>query len=322
MSRIVELTKRRDEAVAQEYFGRERRLAAHGEHPCQVTVSTSAIASRFLQEGAGTIAREIQLEALTEDVLHFWSTRPRTRIECYANIRSVEDIIVDPWFVEECGRPSVTVLLRRVTIGDYVVMPDHAQIMPEDIDEVNRKAVHDEIWFEPCIRAYPSWVLEIMNVGHVNSHMLDTISPGLDSEEFEFRRCVGDGRSMCAALRRNGLRTNRYGRDRNCPMNPGWRTRVDGGGWSTFTTSSSITKEAGAKMSITGPRTPGEAVPTMEPSSPGLDSGLGRSPKSTWSWWPSIVIRSTSRLWRRRTRPRVCGYRTSLGQTTGALSKE
>jgi hypothetical protein len=41
--------------------------------------------------------------------------------------------------VEECRGPSVSVLLRKVTIGDHITMPDHAQILAEDIDDVNSK---------------------------------------------------------------------------------------------------------------------------------------------------------------------------------------
>jgi hypothetical protein len=46
-----------------------------------------------------------------------------------------------------------------------------------------------------------------------NSHMLDTVSAGLNSEELEFRRCVGEelSRSMRTGLRHSGFRAKCFG---------------------------------------------------------------------------------------------------------------
>jgi hypothetical protein len=139
--------KRRDKDVARQYFDQVRRVALHGGRECQDTVFASAVASGFLQEGSDTIRREIQFGALKEDEFLFWPARPEDKNEHYANIRSIQEIIVDPWFREEMGRPSVAALLRKVTVGGYVIIPERAQIKPEDIDDINSKAANDRRWF-------------------------------------------------------------------------------------------------------------------------------------------------------------------------------
>jgi hypothetical protein len=211
---------------------RDERVRTMGEPQCQTLASGSVIARGFLQEGADVIAREIQLNDLSEDLLHFWAEPPRNGAEYYANIKRVSAIVVDPWFALECGRPSITALLKKITIGDYVAMPGHAQVWAESIEDVNKRAVQDRQWCEPHIEPYPGWRLEIMNMDYSNCRMLDNTAAGLATDEPHFRNVVDDEltHSVCANLRRNGFRAEYFGQGQDCRGNPGWRTYLDRGG--------------------------------------------------------------------------------------------
>jgi hypothetical protein len=54
----------------------ERSVALDGLADCEETVSSSVLVRGFLQEGAAPLACNVQLQQLSEELLHFWDELP------------------------------------------------------------------------------------------------------------------------------------------------------------------------------------------------------------------------------------------------------
>jgi hypothetical protein len=79
-------------------------------------------------------------------------------------VRSIAEILEDPWFAEEAGRPSIAVLLRKATVGDYVFMPDHEEIWKENLTAINKDAGRaDKQAIDPSIKATKGGVMEMIS---------------------------------------------------------------------------------------------------------------------------------------------------------------
>jgi hypothetical protein len=89
---------------------------------------------------------------------------PTTEGEYVINVRDVVDVVGDPGFAEEAGRPSIIALLRNLAVGDYTSMPDHGKIWQEDLTAIKKAAEkEDQQIMDPRIKASRGWVLEIMS---------------------------------------------------------------------------------------------------------------------------------------------------------------
>jgi proteasome assembly chaperone (PAC2) family protein len=67
-----------------------------------------------------------------------------------------QDILVGPWFATENGRPSITALIGKIMLGDYVLVPDNEEIWAED--------------FTPHICAKKGWIMEMMSATLYGTH--------------------------------------------------------------------------------------------------------------------------------------------------------
>jgi hypothetical protein len=161
---------------------------------------------------------------------------PATVGAFYDTVKCISVIIADPWFVNESNQPSITAFLRKITVGDYAIMPSRQQIWAEDIDQINESAVRDRQIFEPCVKAHESWRLEMMSMDYSNCEQLagDTVpDAGITPDERKFRNSVNDelGHSLTANLHHSGFRTPLWSAEALKPGNSSWKTQLDTGGW-------------------------------------------------------------------------------------------
>jgi hypothetical protein len=101
------------------------------------TVSSEVFSRRELLEYV--IRRRSRLCRKNADISSLKDSLP-TKIVFLDNVRNVQDILVDPWFADENGRPSITALLRRIMLGDYVLVPGHEDIWRENFPLINQNA--------------------------------------------------------------------------------------------------------------------------------------------------------------------------------------
>jgi hypothetical protein len=84
----------------------------------------SVIARGFLCEGADRICHAAQLEDLREVVQHFYPERdlPTNKLEYRDKVRSFADVAEDPWFNQEGGLRSIAALVKKIPVGDHVLL--------------------------------------------------------------------------------------------------------------------------------------------------------------------------------------------------------
>jgi hypothetical protein len=114
---------RRARAVHDLYVKYNESVEDHGPADCLDEVLSGPLVRGFLHEGAADICHQSQIKALSDDRRHFYPEgQPTARAEFLNNVRSVQDIPEDPWFATENGRPSIAVLIRKIIVGDYVLV--------------------------------------------------------------------------------------------------------------------------------------------------------------------------------------------------------
>jgi biotin synthase-related radical SAM superfamily protein len=61
---------------------------------------------------------------LSEVVEHFYpeGELPTNKAECISKVRPLEDICDDPWFHEEAGMTSIVALIKKIDVGDHVLV--------------------------------------------------------------------------------------------------------------------------------------------------------------------------------------------------------
>jgi hypothetical protein len=65
-----------------------------------------------------------QLRDLSEVVQHFYPENdlPTNKEEYRDKVRNFADIVEEPWFNREAGLPSITALIKKIPVGDRVVL--------------------------------------------------------------------------------------------------------------------------------------------------------------------------------------------------------
>jgi hypothetical protein len=131
---------------------------------------------------------------------------------------------------------AIAALLRKITVGDYVLMPDREEIWEEDLVGVNEDAGRaDKPVIDPSIKATEGWVVEMMSLSKPNCDKIASGDvPGADlppadrqgheavREELD-RRVIGN-------LRHHVIKVPELDRGAT-----GWlprkRLNMDAGGW-------------------------------------------------------------------------------------------
>jgi hypothetical protein len=174
---------RRAKAIHDLYVKYDKSVEDHGPANCLDEVLSDPLVRAFLHEGAADICHQSQIKALSDDHKHFYPEgQPTTKAEFPNNVRSVQDILEDPWFTTENGRPSITALIRKIMVGDYVLVPGNDEIRAENVGWINQNAAQfDGQTITPHICAKKGWVMEMMSLEKPN---VDKISswdtPGRD----------------------------------------------------------------------------------------------------------------------------------------------
>jgi hypothetical protein len=145
-----------------------RSLEDHEEDECLQEVLSDPLVRGFLHKGAADICHQKQLKPLSAHRKHFYpeGQPPRNKKEYINNVRNVQDILNDPWFTEENGRPSITALLGKVMVGNFVLEPNNDIVdrWQESSDHVEKNAVqYDGQAIAPPICANKGWTMEMMS---------------------------------------------------------------------------------------------------------------------------------------------------------------
>jgi hypothetical protein len=115
---------RRSKRVHDLYTQCEASAYSHGQASCVGQFQQSVIARGFLREGADRICHAAQLKDLSEVVHHFYPEHdfPTNKQEYKDKVRSFADIAEDPWFNQEGGLRSITALVKKIPVGDHVLL--------------------------------------------------------------------------------------------------------------------------------------------------------------------------------------------------------
>jgi hypothetical protein len=130
---------------------------------------------------------------------------PTTEEEYETKIRDPAEFFFDDAFSTENGRPSISMLIKNLPVGDYALLPNHEDIKQED----NVLAGDDYHIMEKCVTATDGWKLELMSTDERN---LDWIASGdvpdtiagpqrVKREKVRKELC----RSIAGNLRHNGM---------------------------------------------------------------------------------------------------------------------
>jgi hypothetical protein len=232
---------RRSERVHDLYVAYEKSVTDIGQAECLEDILSGPIVRGFTHEGAAEICHQTQLEAMSEDRKQFYPEgKPPTNKAEYTDIvRDLRDILVDPWFTEENGRPSITALLRSLMVGDFVLagLGDAADTWQESYDHVVQNAVpYDGQAIDPPICANKGWAMEMMSLERPN---IDRISSWeTPSEQLSYRDRVARDqfrnaldRCLTGNMRHHGVQAPEL--DRNPPpgRSPVRKINMDAGGW-------------------------------------------------------------------------------------------
>jgi hypothetical protein len=115
---------RRSKRVHDLYAKYEASVNRDGQAACLPQFESSVIVRGFLREGADEICHAAQLRNLSEFVQHFYPERdlPTNKQEYKDKVRDFADIVEDPWFNQEAGLPSIAALIKKIPVGDHVLL--------------------------------------------------------------------------------------------------------------------------------------------------------------------------------------------------------
>jgi hypothetical protein len=112
---------RRAKAVHDLHVKYDKGVEDHGPADCLDEVLSDPLVRGFLHEGAADVCHQSRITALSGDHKHFYPEgQPTTKAEFLNNVRSVQDILENPWFATENGRPSFDCAKGNPSAGVHV----------------------------------------------------------------------------------------------------------------------------------------------------------------------------------------------------------
>jgi hypothetical protein len=147
------------------YVAYETDANSYGQAVCLRHIEEDPVVRGFLRAGAARICRATHLKSLSEVAKHFYlgNELPTNKAEYISQVRDLEDISEDPWFNQEAGLKSIIALVKKILVGDLVLVSQeegYHDIWQGGFDKVADNALqHDGFLVDAPIKPNREWVI-------------------------------------------------------------------------------------------------------------------------------------------------------------------